>query len=336
MRILVSGPVNYDYSQCVVKELQSLGHTVLFYPMKEFYTSCSYIKRKAYKLGFKYLKDNYDYKWRKDLLTTCQEFMPDIIVFMNGMMLNVDLLRNLRNYRKILWLWDALERDGVYNYALIPYFDKIAVFEHNDIDKVKKHNKNVIYLPLGYSEAYAQTCVSTRDIDISFIGMPDAKRLVLLEKIAEKAFNNGWRMYVGGIWYDERWPWKKRRFFKRFPFLAKYIHNKILTAQQSAEIYARSKICLNINTVEHSSINPRTFEILAAGAMMLYDTEKLVGNPFTPARDYEEFYSEKDLLDKIQHYMGNKKEREKIAIHGKKANKDNSLGNRVIDLLNSV
>ena len=51
MKILVSGPVNYDYSQYIVQEIQRLGHTVFLYPMKDFYRYCSYLERKAYKLG---------------------------------------------------------------------------------------------------------------------------------------------------------------------------------------------------------------------------------------------------------------------------------------------
>ena len=57
MKILVSGPVNYDYSQYIVQEIQRLGHTVFLYPMKDFYRYCSYLERKAYKLGVSSIKE---------------------------------------------------------------------------------------------------------------------------------------------------------------------------------------------------------------------------------------------------------------------------------------
>lgn len=107
--------------------------------MKEFYTSCSYIERKAYKLSMSSLKDKYDFKWENGLLEKCAEFSPDITIFLNGMMLHVDLLQKLQNYRKIWWLWDALERGGQSKYAWIPYFDRIAVFEHNAYNDVRPH-----------------------------------------------------------------------------------------------------------------------------------------------------------------------------------------------------
>lgn len=336
MKILISGPVNYDYSQYIVQETQSLGHDVLFYPMKEFYTSCSYIERKAYKSGLRFLKNKYDSNWENGLLARCEEFSPDAIIFLNGMMLNVALLQKLQNYRKIWWLWDSLERDGKEHYSWITYFDKIAVFEYGDIEKIKPYIKNIIYLPLGYSEPYAETAANERDIDISFIGMPDAKRLRLLECIAEAAWKNNWRMYVGGEWYDERWPWKKRKFANRFPCLIKYIHNEILTAQEAAAIYARSKICVNINTDEHKSLNPRSFEILASGAMMFYDTKNLEGNPFKAAEDYCEFYSFDDLLEKLHYYLNHEKERKTVAMQGQKHNNGNSLHDRMVELLKGM
>ena len=106
MKILVSGPINYDYSQYIVQEIQRLGHAVFLYPMKDFYRYCSYLERKAYKLGMSSLKDKYESKWENGLLEKCAEFSPDITIFLNGMMLHVGLLQKLQNYRKIWWLWE--------------------------------------------------------------------------------------------------------------------------------------------------------------------------------------------------------------------------------------
>ena len=336
MKILVSGPVNYDYSQYIVQEIQRLGHTVFLYPMKDFYRYCSYIERKAYKLGMSSLKNRYESKWENGLLEKCAEFSPDITIFLNGMMLNVGLLQKLQNYRKIWWLWDALERGGQSKYSWIPYFDRIAVFEHNDIEKIKPYGKDVICLPLGYSSPFAETGETERDIDISFIGMPDAKRLRLLECVAETACKNNWRMYVAGEWYDTRWPWKKLKFAKRYPYLIKYIHNEIVSAQEAATIYARSKISVNINTDDHRSFNPRSFEIMAAGAMMFYDTKNLADNPFQAGEDYCEFCSCEDLLEKLHYYLEHEKARKTIAMHGQKNNEVNSLHDRVVKLLNGM
>ena len=330
MNVLITGPTNYEYSKCIVDEFKKMGHEVSFYPMEDFYTvGSSYLERKAYKLGWKSLKEQYDRKWEDGLYAMCERYRPEMLLFLNGMMLSEQLLERLKDYRKIWWLWDSLHRMGEIAYGWIPYFDRIAVFEYEDVETVSTYGKDAIYLPLGYSEAYENVTARAKDIDISFIGMPNARRLDLLAKLSETAYSNQWKMYVGGRWYDERWPWKRKRFAKKYPHLIQCIDNQIIPMEKAADIYARSKICVNINTEEHKSINPRTFEILAAGAMMIYDADDLKCNMLEGSRDYVSFSDAGDLIENCRYYLAHEEERRCIATRGQEENKGNSLHNRI-------
>ena len=58
-----------------------------------------------------------------------------------------------------------------------------------------------------------------------------------------------------------------KRHLKLFPYLL----NHHISSNEMTNIYRRSKVYLNIGAIEHLSLNPRTFEILATGSFQLTD-----------------------------------------------------------------
>lgn len=204
MEILLVGPVNYGYSESILRSFKSLGYNTTLYPVYEFYTTAPYWKRKLYKLGVKSLADRYTLAWEKGLFDIYKKKKPDIVIFLNGDIATERILSKM-NYSKIfLWMWDGLCRYGENKLRkLVPYLDKIAVFEYNDILTIRNFfSGRLLYLPLGYDEVlYPELKFESRYWDITFIGMPSAERLKLLERVAKYANDNGKNMLVGGIWY---------------------------------------------------------------------------------------------------------------------------------------
>ena len=189
------------------------------------------------------------------------------------------------------------------------------MFEYEDVETVSTYGKDAIYLPLGYSEAYENVTARAKDIDISFIGMPNARRLDLLAKLSETAYSNQWKMYVGGRWYDERWPWKRKRFAKKYPHLIQCIDNQIIPMEKAADIYARSKICVNINTEEHKKSDS---EGHASRHAVEYVGQYLIYKARTSSGTESESENGRD-----------EEERRCIATRGQEENKGNSLHNRI-------
>ena len=339
MKFLVTGPVNYGYSLSVVSAIEAAGHEVEFYPMCEFYVQASYWQRKLYKLGCKALRERYDYAWESGLLAQAEVMRPDYVLVLNGMLLTKRLLDHLRVFcqRLVLWLWDGLSRmDQKYMEELFPYFACIAVFEYNDLEKLTACTGKVLYLPLGYDgDIYENVLPETpeeRDIDIAFIGMPSRERLLTLDAVAVYAAARGWSLFVGGEWYDSRF-WKRNRFRRKHPYLYPAIENRLLSLQEAASIYKRSRICLNIGVPEHHSINPRAFELIAAGTLQIVKKGQETHGRLRMGEDLLEYQDIPHLLRLLDQFLRDEAARARMAAHGYRYNKERNSMRAVVDEL---
>ena len=316
MRIMVVGPAYQNQPQSVTEALRSYGHDVIYYPLVEFYVGCTYWERKIYKFGRREVEKKYNARQAFALKSACDDFYPDLIFVLNGLMISPMALEAIDNYKKILWLWDGLSRCTKLN-EILPYFQTVFTFEYDDVEKLRAKGFEASYLPLGYDENIFYPQYRERDIDISFIGIPNNERLKILNKVAEYAVTKDLNMFIGGPWYSTRHFWKKMSFRYKYPYLCQYLHNRIIKPIEAADIYRRSKICLNLNVSDHKSLNPRTFEIIATKSLMLMnDNVDLHG--LLCDNSFVSFTGENDIIGKINKLLDDKEHREKIAECGYK------------------
>ena len=73
---------------------------------------------------------------------------------------------------------------------------------------------------------------------------------------------------------------------------------------------------MNIHDTKHKSLNPRSFDILAAGAFEIVDMRSGYVGDIQPGKALVEFKGIDDLLTKIEYYLANDEERETIAQYG--------------------
>lgn len=284
-------------------------------PMNVFYLECSYFQRKLYKLGYKFAEKKYDQNIIAKLDKKCSQFQPDCILVLNGSNISVPVQKFLVERKTILWLWDSFRRSTLLN-SFVNLADEIFCFEYEDLNFLADKNKIVHYLPLGANEKIYFPREMERDIDISFIGLASKERLYLLNKICERACEKNWNVKIGGIFYDNKHFWKKYIFRYRQEYLAKFIDNRIFSAEEVAELYCRSKICVNINTTIHHSLSPRTLEICATKSFQLMNSGQNAHGLMNLETDLATFDSVDDLLEKIEFYLANDELREKIALAG--------------------
>lgn len=320
MRLVVVGQTIYDYSNSIVKELQLAGHDVEFYPTRDFYLCTAHWKKKLTKLGLNIFKRKFTEKWETGLYTLCADFQPEIILFLAGDMINASLLNKLRKFRKAIWLWDSIRRPGFLHLeAVIPYFIHVFCFEQSDVLYLKKtygDEKNMFsYLPLGFDEKIFKDANKRRDIDISFIGYPYIERRIIMEKVAEFIYNRNGTLFVGGPWYGTHF-WKKYQFAKKYPYLSKYVKSGMIESMEAADVYSRSKICLNINTGDHKSLNPRTFEILATNTLCLMNEGQQSDGLLDLKKDLVEYSDQRDMLAKIEYYLNHEEDCRRRALCG--------------------
>ena len=106
-------------------------------------------------------------------------------------------------------------------------------------------------------------------------------------------------------------------FKRRYPYLYRYVRNGFLYEKKVAKFYSESKINLNIHTNIHKSINPRTFEIMGNPNFEICDYRiDATRLGFTSEKNIVMYANDDDLLSKIDFYINNDLEREKIAQNG--------------------
>lgn len=224
-----------------------------------------------------------------------------------------------------LWVWDAMHdindlKNHIYLYA------KIYSFEINDILQLKEYYSiEGVYLPLfAGPEFYAspRTFEDKQDIDIFFIGTITGiqKRLEILEATAKLAYEKNYKMLVlGRIWHNHHWYQRiigKWKFKRRYPYLSKYVENKVLVPKDVIEYYKRTKINLNIHIEGHTCYNCRTFEVMANNNFLLTDRQNAYNLNLEEGKHFDCYSNTRELVDKIQYYMNHDDKRNHIAIEG--------------------
>ena len=305
-----------EFAVHAAEELISMGNEVKIFTFVEFYLNCSYIERKLYKLGFKYLENKYDKSMLQKLQDTCESFNPECVIILTGLGMSESMIKFLSRYKIILRLWDSVQRfTDLENF--MPYVNEICCFEYDDVEYLtKKYNIPARYVPLGADYKVYYPVEKTRDIDILFVGSPYKNRIYLLEKICKRAYQNNWTIKIGGPWYDANHFWKKYQFNHRYKYLSKYVENRYFDVNELSDLYCRSKICLNINEVKHKSLSPRTFEICATNSFQIMNSGQAAHGYLDLQKDLVLYTDEDDLLKKIEYYLENENERKVIAKSG--------------------
>lgn len=319
MKILVVGPQYFNYPDSATWALEQLGHNVVQYNWTEFGIDKSYWIRKLNKFSIKNFEENHKINWGLSVVNLCKNFKPDLCLVMNGDWISETVLDSIQNKgcRIILWMIDGISRMPR-NEEKLSYYHQIFSFDHTDSLYLKnKYGIDCEYCQVGYDPRYYFPKESVhRDIDISFVGHGIAHRKTLLQNVANFIDERGLSFAIYGNYWDSRYFWKKMKFARRHPILQKYIHNKSVHPMEVANIYRRSKICLNIHIPDHNGINPRTFEILGAKSFQLIDQHPMLNEFLTEGSHLVAYNDSQDILVKIDHFLSASREREAIATEG--------------------
>lgn len=329
MHLIVVGPLYYGYSESIVHALRADGHTVDFYPERPFYTNCSYLTRRLYKWGFRSFQEKWERDWQRACISFMREHMREdsVLLCLTGGMISDDILDVWQGHPTALMMWDSVRRYDMDFQRRMRSYQHVFAFEYTDIAyAAQTFQIEMTYLPLGYDASIYYPEELERDIDVSFIGTSMPHRVETLERVAEHLSNRGGRMYVGGRWYDDRYPWKVRSYRRKHPHLFPVLPNQELSPVEVAQIYRRSKIVLNINNNVHHSVSPRTFEILATRTFQLMNSGQQSNGTLDFDRDLVQYENVEDLLRKIDFYLQNDEVREQIARRGENSVRRFSLG----------
>ncbi len=118
-----------------------------------------------------------------------------------------------------------------------------------------------------------------------------------------------------------------------------------ISAEDTVKIFNASKINLNLHSSQfHDGVNPdgdylnpRVFEIAAAGGFQLTDRRSDLPSLFKPDEEIAVFDNARDLAVKIEYYLKRPEERQRIASAGyKRALADHTYDLRMAEALNTI
>lgn len=224
------------------------------------------------------------------------------------------------NCKLIGWVIDPADIGNHDNREIYSFYDKIYFYERCDAESISKNfSINAEYCPVGFNDSYCKNKnIDEYKYDIVFVGSPYKSRLKVLEKLSKVSWKNGWKLRIFGPFFNEgRYFWKKYQKQWKYPYIKKFLHDGVFTSDEVAEIYRKSKICLNLHTDIAKGMNPRSYEIIATGAFQLMDKRRSY-DTLQVGDGFEEFADFDDMLEKIDYYLKNEDKRQEIIDTGQK------------------
>jgi len=298
--------VSYSSENHHVKTLKSLGHEVVC--LQEGKVDGNEIVRQA--LASDLFVVVHTHGWVTPILP-----LSDVLRLLKGKVTTL-------TYHLDLWFGIERQKDLDTDdfYKLIDHFfctDKLMADWFNDNTKVKGH-----FLPAGvyHEEVYLNDLPKINDI--IFVG--------------SKGYHNEWK------WRPQLIDWLSQTYGNKF----KHYGNDglgVVRGDDLNKLYASTKIavgdtlCLNFNYPYY--LSDRVFETTGRGGFLLMPYIKGIEDLFKVGKEIItfKFGDFKDLKKKIDYYLINDEEREKIRLAGfERTKKDHTYQNRWIKILETI
>mgnify|MGYP003288431225 CR=1 FL=1 len=218
-----------------------------------------------------------------ELATKIHDFAPDWLFVVHGRRFVEKWRGSFPTIKKAVWLLDEpYEVDDTSRWS--GEFDVVYVNDPNTLDR----HRNAHYLPVAYDPEVHFENGNTRKYNVGFIGGHNDLRERYLLALHEAGYLS---YVVGGPW--------------RSPALQSICLAPNITAADTSELYRQTKIVLNVFREVHHfnrdgikaySMNPRVYEALACGAVVVSEARSEVSEVFP---ELPLFSDSKQLLDTI-------------------------------------
>lgn len=165
-------------------------------------------------------------------------------------------------------------------------FDHVFLYHRNYVGEFERGVRGTArWLPVACDTELFSDSSASRDLDVAFIGQlfgPGSERRRVMERLAAKYRVN------------------EQRYYRQ---------------SEIPEVYGRAKIVLNLPAAD--DLNIRFFEALSSGALLISRRSKNGQEElFKEGVHFAGFDSERELFDKVDHYLRHEDERARIARAG--------------------
>ncbi|WP_426448799.1 CgeB family protein [Paenibacillus sp. S-38] len=269
---------------------------------------------------------------------------PDLVIVLNGTRFPVSQVESLRSQGVPTALWlvdDPYHTDR--SSQIAPLYDYVFTHEVNAVSRYRELGcPNVHYLPLaaGPHIYYPRKVDRGFHTDICFIANAFPNRVEFIDRIAP--FLEKHRVLIAGWW------WERLQSFGR---LQGKIRQNVswMPPEEVCSFYNGAKIVVNLHRADNDpgdqnsgglqghSINPRTYEICAAGAFQLTDVRPELPAMYRPGIEVATYQSPEEFMEKAAYYLEHDAEREAMALRGlRRTREEHTYRHRVEALLRTL
>lgn len=245
--------------------------------------------------------------------------LPDIILYVTGQFIPrfpLELIQKRFRIPQVIVLTESPYLAEMEK-RLIPFYDIAFTNDKDCVELFRKINKNTYYLPTAYASGiypYKGKVEEDFQSDLLFFGTAFGERAEFMNKIVKKLKGVDFKLFGA--------------FTKKFGLIEEvyeFWEGSSLEQGQIAKYLAGTKISLNIfrtNSwekglgIEPFSVNPRVYETMASGALLMTDYRPELESIFEIGKDLVVFDRAEDFLEKMRYYLAHEEERKKIAQRG--------------------
>ncbi|MEJ2068990.1 MAG: glycosyltransferase [Syntrophobacterales bacterium] len=323
LRILVVGPLyggSHPIARSCARAFSALGHQAELLDYAPFYQ------------GYQILQDvtadkSTENRLTQELLTflgeilvaRVRDFRPDLVFLLAQAPVEPRLLRRLSSEGPLLAYW-FVEAFQVFPYwrDLAPEVDVFFTIQREPFFRELSElgPKNFAFLPLAADpEVYRPLNLTPEEIRqfgaaVSFVGA---------------GYRNRREFFPGLLDFDFRiWGSDWNLNSPLGPFIQN--HGARVSEEEAVKIFNASRINLNLHSSpyhlainpEGDYVNPRTFDLAAAGAFQLVDPRAQLSEFFQPEEEVALFHDLTEARDKIAFYLSHGEECIRMARQGRK------------------
>lgn len=337
MNVLIIGKFRkYDFGKHISENFVALGHQtfefrvgVNYHSKLKFFSKWNNIRYSIHSEVISKIQ-RFKNKETKKIIEIVKQSKPDLIVSTHDYLYpdEINKIKSLSNAQVVLWFPDALSniKKGLFftaGYDFMFFVDKYIVETlRNEL------GLNTYFLPQAcYPKFHHIISEKVEDetykCDITNAGNSYPSRIALYEKLKDFDFK---------MWGAPPPVWMKNKFINS-------IHqNKEVYGEEKIKAFSGAKIVLNnLHPAVINGVNKRTFEIPACGGFQITKFSDVIGGLFAEGEEIVTYNNFEDLQEKIQYYLENSQEREKIAKAGFiRANKDHTYEVRLKQMIKII
>ena len=295
----------------LTKAFEDLGHEAKVFDWQSYlYTSngASLLNRVKDRL----LLELVSIKINKELVKDIKESKYDLLVVVRGDFISADTLEYAKTKIPTVVNWSSDDFANPLNTSkcildCFPIYDCIFTpRQHLASEYLSKGAKSVQMLNWYYRSGLLYTPQQIINVNyhhnVSFIGAWSQYREVTITPLC------GFGLRTWG------WGWNKKA---SHTFTAKVDCKPQIGMVEMMHVFATSKVNINILTIENrDTTNLRNFEIPAAGGFQLSERSSEILQLFDEDKEIVCFGCEDELKEKVDYYLKNEVERQKIARQG--------------------